>query len=73
MDSKSVIKIDPKNSGYLVIKGGGSAEFVYACSTLDDVHRLIDETYGEPSAERLLPPHIQALQDRAQASDEAVS
>lgn len=77
MDSKSVLRIEPKGSGFLVIKDGGSAEFVYARATKAEVKAIIDETYpdevDEPAVERLLPPHIQALQDHAQASDEAVS
>lgn len=72
MDSKSVLRIEPKHSGFLVFKGGGSAELAYACTTLDDVKALIDETYDKPTGERMLPelsPEQQALIARAENDD----
>lgn len=69
---RTVLKIDPKNSGFLVIKDGGSAEFVYACTDIDDVIALVKETYGTeplPHEQRMLPPAIQAQIERAELED----
>lgn len=71
MDSKSVLRIEPMHSGFVVFKDGGTAAFAYACTGLADVHRLIDETYIEPqqTENRLLPPHTEALIQRTQDDD----
>lgn len=69
---KVVLRIEPLHSGFLVFKGGGSAELAYACRTRDDVHALVEETYCEDvgaDRPRMLPPHTEALIQRTQDDD----